>query len=546
MTARIDGRQFLILMTPLVASVIALLVLVVLSLDILSTGRAYVGGEGYWSKAQKDAVLDLMRYARSFESAHYDAYRTALAVPLGDRKAREALDRPDPDYAAAHDGFIEGRNDPADVDGMAHFFVRYRNVSYIDRAIRIWAEGDREIEGLQVAAGRLHEAISSGRRDPAEIERLLAAVRASNQRLAPLEDAFSQTLGEATRVLRDLLVAALVAVGALLVGAAALVMHRIVRRAETAEAAVRESDARLRLVADGVPALISYVDTNQRYCFSNHTYEDWYGIPHDRMIGSTIREVFGDESYANLRPRIERALAGESVRFEHMSREGGRARALQVAYVPRTDGTGRVVGFYVLANDVTELKETQEELRRATRSLSRHIEQLQFIAHHDALTGLPNRVMFEQHAQQLLSRARRHGECAGLLFIDLDGFKAVNDLRGHHMGDEVLRAVASRIGKNVRKEDVSARLGGDEFCVILDSMPDPESVEAAARNLTEIICKPYTIAGQEVAMTASVGISCFPRDGDNVNVLLKRADADMYRAKTQLHSVSGGSLVNRA
>src|SRR4051812_29192740 len=100
------NKRFFILMTPLVASVFALLGLVVVSLDLLSTGRAYVGGEGYWSKAQKDSVIHLMRYSRTFDPADYDLYRASLAVPLGDRKAREALDRPEPDYAAAHDGFI--------------------------------------------------------------------------------------------------------------------------------------------------------------------------------------------------------------------------------------------------------------------------------------------------------------------------------------------------------------------------------------------------------------------------------------------------------
>jgi diguanylate cyclase (GGDEF)-like protein/PAS domain S-box-containing protein len=540
MAAFFSGRRFLILMTPLVATVVALLVLVVISLDLLSTGRAYVGGEGHWSKAQKDAVLHLMRYARSYDRADYDAYRAALAVPLGDRKAREALDRPDPDYSVARGGFIAGRNDPADVDAMARFFVRYRNVSYIDKAIRIWAEADREIALLQEAAGRLHDEISSGLRDQARLDPLLDAIRVCNERLAPLENAFSQTLGEATRVLRDLLVSVLLVVGALLVGGAAFVVRRMLRRVDTAESALRESEARLRLVADGLPALISYVDREQRYRFSNRAYEDWYGIRQESMIGRTIREVFGEENYAILRPKIERALAGEKMAFEHMSLEGGGSRALQVAYIPHIGPAAEIEGFYLLANDVSELKRTQEDLRNATRSLSRHVEQLQFIAHHDALTGLANRVMFDQQAQQILSRTRRHGGCAGFLFIDLDGFKAINDLRGHMAGDEVLRAVASRLAASIRKEDIAARLGGDEFCVVVDSMRDRDSVEAAARNLVDAIGRPYVVGGQEFSMTASIGIGCFPHDGESVEALLRRADADMYRAKRRLRSVSSG------
>ncbi|MBS0336781.1 MAG: GGDEF domain-containing protein [Proteobacteria bacterium] len=513
--------------------------LVVMSLDLLSTGRAYVGGEGYWSKAQKDSVFHLMRYARSFDPADYDAFRSALAVPLGDRKAREALDRSDPDYESARRGFIEGRNDPADVDGMARFFVRFRNVSYIARAIGIWAEGDREIALLQAIAGRLHAEIG-GRRDPARIDAYLGEIRTSNQRLAPLEDAFSQTLGDASRVLRDLLVAVLAAAAAAIIGAAVLVVGRMLRRVDSAEAAHRESEARLRLVADGVPALISYVDREQRYRYCNRTYQEWYGIGQSRMIGRTIREVFGDANYAALRPSIERALVGENVRFEHASHEGGRTRVLQVTYIPHRDDGDAVVGFYLMANDVSALKRTQDELRAATDELARNVERLQIIAHHDALTGLPNRVMFGQQAGQILSRTRRHGGCAALLFIDLDGFKEVNDLCGHSVGDELLRTVAARLGANIRNEDVAARLGGDEFCVILDAMRDLDTAEAAARNLAQILNQPYAVAGRELGVTASVGVSCFPRDGEDFEALLQKADADMYRDKRRLRSVSGG------
>lgn len=414
MVREFASRRFLAISAPLVASVLILLMLVVASLDILSMGRAYVGGEGYWSKAQKDAVSHLTRYARTYDPADYALYKQALAVPLGDRKAREALDRPVPDYAAARQGFIEGRNDPEDVDGMARFFVRFRNVSYVARAIDIWAEGDREIALLDAHAGRLHEEIESGRRDPARIARLLEDIRKSNQDLTPLEDAFSQTLGEATRVLREVLVAVLISVGALLTGGALLVIRGILRRAETAEA----------------------------------------------------------------------------------------------------------------------------DLRKATGALARHAERMQFIAHHDALTGLPNRMMFEQQAAQVLSRTRRHGGCAALLFIDLNDFKAINDARGHSAGDELLRALAARLSAHVRREDTAARLGGDEFCVILDGLADESAAEAIAKNIVEALEKPYALGDQEFTVRASIGIGCFPRDGDSVEALLKCADERMYREKRRPRIVS--------
>src|SRR5919106_574793 len=121
---------------------------------------------------------------------------------------------------------------------------------------------------------------------------------------------------------KELILHALVAGAALLLAAAVLMTRRSVQRTAAAEAALRESEERLRLVANNVPALISYVDREQRYRFSNRTYDDWFGIAHERMQGRTVAEVFGDDAYARMRPEIERCVAGESVQFEFTTTEG--------------------------------------------------------------------------------------------------------------------------------------------------------------------------------------------------------------------------------
>src|SRR5688572_11360110 len=171
-------RRLLLLVVPVLLVVALLLLLVNASMESLSAGRAYVGGEGLWSKAQKDAVHHLQRYARAYDARDFEQYRASIAVTLGDRKAREALDRPDPDYATARRGFIEGRNHPDDVDAMTRLFVRFRNVSYVAKAIDIWAAADSEIEKLQDAARRLDAEIRSTR-DPARIGALLEEIEAS-------------------------------------------------------------------------------------------------------------------------------------------------------------------------------------------------------------------------------------------------------------------------------------------------------------------------------------------------------------------------------
>src|SRR5436309_12083552 len=180
---------------------------------------------------------------------------------------------------------------------------------------------------------------------------------------------------------RGVLLDALVAGSAMLLAAAVLMTRRSVLRTAQAEEALRESEERLRLVANNVPALISYVDREQRYRFSNRTYDDWFDIAHERMHGRTIAEIFGDDAYSRMRPDIERVLAGTTVQFELAHGEGGRRRALQVSCVPHlasgTNEEAEVLGFYMLANDVTQLKRAQEDLRYAAIQLQHDARRLE-------------------------------------------------------------------------------------------------------------------------------------------------------------------------
>src|SRR5206468_4675814 len=155
---------------------------------------------------------------------------------------------------------------------------------------------------------------------------------------------------------RELMLHVLIAGAALLLASAVIMTRRSAQRTEEAEAALRESEERLRLIANNVPALISYLDREERYRFSNRTYDDWFGIAHERMFGRTLAEIFGDEAYGRMRSDIERVLAGATVQFELAHGEGGRRRALQVSCVPHLGTDGEVLGFYMLANDVTQLK----------------------------------------------------------------------------------------------------------------------------------------------------------------------------------------------
>jgi len=332
---------------------------------------------------------------------------------------------------------------------------------------------------------------------------------------------------------RELALHVLVAGAALLLAAAVLMNRRSVRRTVAAEAARHDSEERLRLIANSVPALISYIDREQRYRFSNRTYDDWLGIGHQEMLGRTVAEVFGEQAYARMQPHIERVLAGEEVQFELTPFEGARRRTLQIACVPHRAADGAVLGCYMLGNDVTPLKRAQEDLRFAAIQLQNDARRLEFLAHHDTLTGLPNRAMFSDRAREAVAHARRHGKTAAFLFLDLDNFKQVNDSVGHDVGDGLLKVIASRLRASVRGDDFIARIGGDEFCVLLQDIAEPREAAAVAQKLVHELGRSYRVASHLLSSGASIGIACVPQDGEDVATLLRLADAAMYRAKEQ-------------
>jgi diguanylate cyclase (GGDEF)-like protein/PAS domain S-box-containing protein len=333
----------------------------------------------------------------------------------------------------------------------------------------------------------------------------------------------------------SLMMHVLVVGAATLLAAAVLLNRRAAQRTATAESALRESEERLRLVANNVPALISYVDREQRYRFSNRTYDDWFGIAHEAMQGRTVAEVFGEDAYGRMRQSIERCLAGEAVEFEFTTAEGGRRRTLRVACVPHfaagTRNEDEVLGFYMLANDVTQISRAQEELRFAAMQLQRDAQRFEFMAHHDTLTGLPNRAMFAERAREAVAHSRRHDKNAAFLFLDLDGFKEINDSLGHDVGDGLLKVISARLRATVRGDDFVARIGGDEFCVLLQDIADPREAAAVAQKLVHELGKPYRVGDHQISSGASIGIACVPHDGDDIPTLLRLADAAMYRAK---------------
>jgi diguanylate cyclase (GGDEF)-like protein/PAS domain S-box-containing protein len=206
----------------------------------------------------------------------------------------------------------------------------------------------------------------------------------------------------------------------------------------------------------------------------------------------------------------------------------GSERVLQTQAQLVRDSEGRACGLEGTALDVTDRRRVEEQIR--------------WLAYHDSLTGLGNRLLFQERIELAANQARRSQAPFGVLFLDLDHFKRINDTFGHTEGDRLLQGVADRLVRSVRDTDVVvrpegppaiSRLGGDEFTVLLPEVADVRDLAKVARRLLEVLQRPFFLAGHEVVITVSIGIAAFPSDGEDPDTLLRNADAAMYHAKQE-------------
>jgi len=166
----------------------------------------------------------------------------------------------------------------------------------------------------------------------------------------------------------------------------------------------------------------------------------------------------------------------------------------------------------------------EEELRQKE-------ELIKHMAYHDTLTGLPNRLLLYDRLTKALEYSQRYSKMLSICFLDLDGFKTINDIFGHDTGDLLLKQVSERLKMSVRKSDTIARLGGDEFIIMLQDISDPEDAEITAGKIVNELAKSFVTGGQELSITVSVGVSLYPSDGTDIETLMKKADTAMYNAK---------------
>jgi len=271
----------------------------------------------------------------------------------------------------------------------------------------------------------------------------------------------------------------------------------------------------LRLVTEAIPATVVVVGADGRYRFANGAFERYCGLPREQIIGRTAVEVLGAEEVARRRPYMQRAFAGESVTFTLDYATAAGTTWLELSCIPlRLAGDG-IDGFVGIAQDITTQRREQDRLTA--------------LSQRDPLTGLLNRAGFEQ----FLARQSDAGQGAtlGLLYIDLDRFKPVNDQHGHATGDRLLQAVARRLTGLVRPTDAVARLGGDEFVILLCNAGALAHCDAVADKVVAAIGAPFDVDGRALGIGASVGVAFGVEAGADRGELIRRADAALYRAK---------------
>ena len=312
--------------------------------------------------------------------------------------------------------------------------------------------------------------------------------------------------------------AASVVVDKLVVGFVGTVDDITARRAS--EHARQAGEQRLRTITDTMPAWVAYIDTKQIYRFTNAAFERGFQLSREDIEGRTIREILGESGYRQVEPYVRQVLNGRTVTFQREKQmPGGRPRWLEATYIPEVEESGKVVGFHAMLQDITSKK--LEELR------------LLRLSEVDSLTGLANRVGFEQRLTDAMAESRKSSVPMAVMYLDIDHFKQVNDTYGHPTGDALLRSFAQRLRESLRKSDLVARLGGDEFVVVLSYLPDEEIAAKLAAKTVAALQRPFVLVdyGVTLSVTTSIGVAIFHNGETNENELVAEADAMLYLAK---------------
>ena len=298
-------------------------------------------------------------------------------------------------------------------------------------------------------------------------------------------------------------------------------LHRANRLLQEELETRRVNEASLKLSAavfDSAREAIVITDSESVIVMANKAFERITGYASSEVIGKSVK-LLSDRHQDEMSGTMTFALqeTGYWQGQQLLRSKGGELFPAWESITLVLDSSDQLINQVWVFADITPLKQSEAQLRH--------------LAHHDTLTGLPNRLLFTEHLQNAITRADKHQQFLGLFFVDLDRFKSVNDTFGHTAGDALLRAVANRLRQCVRETDIVARLGGDEFTIILEPVRHSEDLARAAEKILGAFTTPFLVADHEMIISLSIGISVYPADAQNPEALLKHADSAVHTAK---------------
>lgn len=259
-------------------------------------------------------------------------------------------------------------------------------------------------------------------------------------------------------------------------------------------------------------------------------------LPVDLETGKSLTDVLGQSEHVKeLVEQSAQELSSVNIELAHETVLNGEPSGVRQALEKSQAVEGKVqdaADKLSLVNLALEAEVSARHVLEGHLATLAHDEQIaRHAALHDPLTGLPNRVLFENRLEHGLAQAKRHDRILAVMFLDLDGFKAINDVHGHDAGDAVLKVVADRLKEHAREDDTVSRFGGDEFLYLLTEINSDQDAIAVAQKIADAILLPFQLSIGELKIGVSIGIAIFPKDGTSVSALIKSADTAMYTAK---------------
>lgn len=536
--------RLLRLVSPFIAIVLLQAFLAGMSLNILSSVRAYVGGESLWSKGQKDAVHHLYLYGETGDDQHFERYQKALSGPLGDRAARIALEQNPPDLAAARAGFLQGGIHPEDIDGLIWLYRHFRELPPFKKAIMHWINTDPLLDELEDLAKQIQIEQNGTPVSPQQLESLRDRIDQFNMRFAPEATGYAESLGNGSRQVKFVLTIGNLFTAGLLVTALLLMTRYFLAQRRKFVRALRGEKERAQTTLASIGDAVISTDALGHVEYMNPAAERLIACRMQDVRGVPLTSLFNildEESGQQVEGQIARILEGYNLaantRPQLLQRHDGTSVAVSMVGTPLYK-EGILAGAVLVLHDMTSEK--------------KYIARLSWQASHDSLTKLANRREFEHRLDKALQRLDKDRESLhALMYLDLDQFKIINDTCGHAAGDKLLCEVAVALQRHIRSDDLLARLGGDEFAILLDN-GDLEQAAVVAERLREAVeDMNFVWNGRSFTITASIGLVQMTQGRATKDETLRTADLACYLAKekgrnrVQIHNPSDTELLHR-